>query len=315
MSFITWDRVSNKIFEAGIDRGVLYLGLDSRGIPWNGLSSIQEEFSDESESVLYLDGVKRSDISKPQDFKATITAYTYPDEFIEYQGLETLGASQIDVVSQNPKPFGLSYRTMIGNDLDGFTYGYRIHILYNLIAIMNEIDYETYSSQTNIVNFSWTLSGVPENVDGYHPTLHAIIDSRFVAPDLLAYLETILYGPDYELILPAEIYPETRTPTEGITVADQADYISDPDDTLLPALVAPYYGISPVASLPPLNDLVTVALNFNSTGVIPNPVTGLGTLVSGYGDLTPIKTDGIFYRLPTSRLVPGINDQFYTFED
>lgn len=196
MTDIIWDEIEKRLYEIGIDHGVLYL-VDSVGIPWNGLVSIEEIF-DEVKFTTYLDGVKVFDIYSSGDFQATLKAFTYPDEFLIYQGVETFDNSGLTVTGQDALTFNLSYRTLVGNDVSGTEYGYQIHLLYNLMAVAQDIDYNTHSLSPDISDFSWNIIGTPERVDQFQPTAHVIINSQYISiiPYLLVWLEDILYGTD-----------------------------------------------------------------------------------------------------------------------
>ncbi len=194
MSKLVWDEIEKRYFETGLDQGVLYLS-DGVGVSWNGLISIEESL-EETDVTLYLDGVKLDRIGKEGEFKATLVAFTYPDEFLPYQGLENFDDSGMLLTGQKPLSFNLSYRTLVGNDTLSTDYGYQIHILYNLTASLQDHNYETYSSQPNALNFTWSLTGTPSVVDGFTPTAHVIIDSRFIDETILLFIEDTLYGVD-----------------------------------------------------------------------------------------------------------------------
>lgn len=188
---IVWDDPSDRVYETGLDKGVLYLP-DGSAVPWNGLTAVIEKFDRES-SPVYYDGMKINDLVVLGDFSATMKAVTYPDEFIELEGM---GKPRRGLFygDQPPQSFGLCYRTQIGNAVDGDTAGYKIHILYNITAIPNDKTYATLSSEPSLVEFEWELTAVPEEVPGYRPTAHLVIDSRDLDPWLLEELEEMLYG-------------------------------------------------------------------------------------------------------------------------
>lgn len=191
MPAIVWDKVGDRTYETGLDRGVLYLP-DGSAVPWNGLTSIIESFDKES-SPVYYDGMKINDLVTLGDFAATMRAVTYPDEFIELEGMDQM-RNGVFAADQKPKPFGLCYRTQIGNDLEGDVSGYKIHILYNVTAIPSDKTYATISKEPSLVEFEWSITAVPENVPGMRPTAHYVINSLDVDPWLLEDLERILYG-------------------------------------------------------------------------------------------------------------------------
>lgn len=201
MSLI-WDEVGSRTYESGVDRGVLYLP-DGSAIPWNGLTSVVEH-SGKEDSPIYFDGMKINVLVSSGDFSASMTAITYPDEFSEIEGLGFITPG-VFYANQTPKSFGLSYRTMIGNDVEGDSAGYKIHVLYNVIAVPSDKSYSTMSAESTPSQFEWEISAVPEEISGFRPTAHIIIDSREVHPILLEELETILYSTETPLIPMAEL--------------------------------------------------------------------------------------------------------------
>lgn len=194
MSVLTWDTVGARVYETGLDRGVLYLS-DGSAVPWNGLTSIDEKFDKDVESV-YYDGTKITDLVSLGDFSATLKAITYPDEFVELDGYGFLRQGMY-VGNQLPQTFSLSYRTQIGNDVDGNAAGYKIHIVYNLTAIPNDRSYNTISDDVGVVEFEWDISSVPQDVPGFRPTAHIIFNTLDLEPDLLTYIEEKLYGSEH----------------------------------------------------------------------------------------------------------------------
>lgn len=191
MAILKWDKVGERIYETGLDKGVLYLPNGS-AVPWNGLTSVIEKFDKES-SPVYYDGMKINELVVLGSFSATMKAITYPDEFLEVSGLGQV-KSGIFFADQMPNFFGLCYRTQVGNDVEGEISGHKIHILYNLVAIPNQLTYETTSNDPKLLEFEWEIIAVPEEIPGFHPTAHIIIDTRTVDSTLMKELEDLLYG-------------------------------------------------------------------------------------------------------------------------
>lgn len=191
MATLTWDDVGERVYETGLDRGVLYLA-DGSAVSWNGLTSIIENYHVET-SPVYYDGMKITDLVSFGDFSATMKALTYPDEFIEIEGYSYMKRG-ILLGQQAPKTFGLCYRTQIGNDVQGDNAGYKIHILYNVTAVPSDRTYASLGADLSVVEFEWEIVAVPEEVPGFHPTAHIVINSNDVHPWLLQELEEKLYG-------------------------------------------------------------------------------------------------------------------------
>jgi hypothetical protein len=192
MTKIIWDAVSERIYQVGVDRGVLYLH-DGTVAPWNGLIDIEESSAQELKSF-YLDGVKYLENLSPGDFIGKLQAFTYPDEFDLVNGIANV-APGLAYYEQPPKSFNLSYRTLIGNDIEGTDFGYKIHILYNILAKQEASTFPTLSeSNVQPVQFTWSLSGTPPKINKLRPTVHVSIDSRTTPPEILDLIENILYG-------------------------------------------------------------------------------------------------------------------------
>lgn len=292
MTKLIWDQVSERLYETGLDRGVLYLS-DGSGIPWNGLTSIEEDMGDDTTTPMYYDGVKYLDNPSIGDFAATLTALTYPTEFLAYEGVVNLGNGTY-VDDQSSKPFGLSYRTKVGNAVVGSELGYKIHILYNLTATPGPMTRQTIDSRATPLLFSWKLSGIPEYAPYARPTAHVILDSRFLSSSMLAALEDMLYGKnvtdepsvdgDLDLL---DILDGGSATSSGTGVVD--------GDLVTTSPAAP-------ATLPTLAELIDFISFWNPKRIIPQSVTGLADLVDGTGDLTETHIEGLFTALPTNRL-------------
>ena len=192
MAVIAWDTPGTRVYETGIDRGVLFLpsGL---AVPWNGLTAVTEEFGQDS-SPVYFDGMKVQDQIKLSDFSATIRAITYPDEFMPLEGY-AWPRDGVFIADQPHKTFNLVYRTLINNDLEGPD-GYKINMVYNLTAVPKDVDHETITDELDFAEFEWHVTAVPEELEYYRPTSHIIVDSRNLEPTILGLLEDMLYGTD-----------------------------------------------------------------------------------------------------------------------
>lgn len=211
MSKIVWDAIGEHTFETGVRNGVLYLkdaeGAYSNGVAWNGLTSVSESPEGAEPTDLYADDIKYLTLMSAENFKATIEAYTYPVEFEECDGSATI-AKGVVIGQQSRKPFGLCYRTAIGNDTDGNEHGYKLHIVYGCQASPSEKQYSTINDSPEAITFSWEVSTTPVNVTGKKPTATLIIDSTKTDKAKLTALEAILYGSEQtepRLPLPDEI--------------------------------------------------------------------------------------------------------------
>ncbi|HMT68916.1 MAG TPA: hypothetical protein PKD16_02075 [Saprospiraceae bacterium] len=203
MSRLEWNEVGKRFFETGVSHGVLY-PRSGPGVAWSGITAVNEAISGGEVQSLYFDGVKYLDIVANEDFQATLEAFNSPKEFAACDGSKTLSPG-LFATQQPRKTFGLSYRTLIGNDLDGLDYGYKLHIVYNCVASPAGRTNQTVAGNPTPGVRSWTLNAVPPEASTYKPTAHFVIDSTQVNRFMLEDLETYLYGRDgFEPALPSQ---------------------------------------------------------------------------------------------------------------
>lgn len=211
MAELQWDLTGERQFETGVDHGVLYLpdgtGAYSLGVAWNGLVSVTESPSGAESNKQYADNRVYLNLMSAEEFGATIEAFMYPEEFEQCDGTANpkIGVS---VGQQARKAFGLSYRTKLGNDVDGNNHGYKLHLVYGALAAPSEKAYTTVNESPEPITFSWELTTTPVEVSGLEPTAIMTINSTKVDAASLASLEDLLYGTESgeaELPLPDDV--------------------------------------------------------------------------------------------------------------
>ena len=214
---LAWDETGKKLYETGVEKGVLYPinseGVYTPGVAWNGLTSITESPSGAEATALYADDIKYLNLYSAEEFGATIEAYTYPDEFAICDGSAEL-ATGVIVGQQARKVFGLCYKTLEGNDVDGQDHGYKLHLIYGAMCSPSQKQYQTVNDSPSAITFSWEVKTTPVNVSGLKPTASIIIDSTKADETKLGKLEKILYG----------FNPEAYDSTKTYAVGDYCTY-------------------------------------------------------------------------------------------
>lgn len=212
MTRLTWDNTGERLYETGVDHGVLYIpdsgGDYDNGVSWNGLTTVTESPSGAESNAIYADNIKYLNLISYEEFGATIEAYTYPVEFGQFDGTVSPTPGLL-VGQQRRRSFGLSYRTRVGNDVDGSDWGYKLHLIYNATAAPSEKAYATINDSPEAITFSWELTTTPVPAGGsLKPTALITVDSTKVDNAALGDLEDVLYGTDGvdpRLPLPEEV--------------------------------------------------------------------------------------------------------------
>lgn len=199
MTKLQWDQQGERFYETGTKRGVLYPKSKTgssyeTGVAWNGLTAISESPSGAEETKIWADDIKYLSLYSAEEFGATIEAYTYPDEWEECDGSAAL-ADGIYIGQQARRGFGLCYRTVIGNDQQGESYGYKLHFIYNAMASPSEKSYATINDSPEAITFSWEITTTPVSFgENLKPSATLIIDSTKIDKDILAQIEDKAYG-------------------------------------------------------------------------------------------------------------------------
>lgn len=223
MAKLKWDETGKRLYETGTKMGVLYPqnedGTYPKGVAWNGLMSVTESPSGAEASALYADDAKYLELYSNEEFGFTIGAYTYPDEFAECDGSAEL-APGVGIGQQPRKAFGLSYRTIIGNDTKGSDYGYKLHLVYGAKASPSERSYASVNDSPEALELSWECTTTPVPVTGHKPSAHIEIDSTKIDEKKLTKIEEMLYGKDGET--GTAIEPKLPLPDEIIQILTAA---------------------------------------------------------------------------------------------
>ena len=223
MSRLTWDDTGKRLYETGTKMGVLYPqsedGTYPKGVAWNGLMSVSESPSGAEASPLYANDAKYLELYSNEEFGFTIGAHTYPEEFAACDGSAELESKSGVYVGQQPrKAFGLTYRTVVGNDVKGSDYGYKLHLVYGAKASPSEKGYSSINDSPEAVEFSWECTTTPINIEGFKPAAHIEIDSTKIAPEKLKKIEDALYGTNAGSGSGSGTEPKLLLPNEIITI-------------------------------------------------------------------------------------------------
>lgn len=212
MSRLAWDATGNRKYETGVDHGVLWVfdptkETYGKGVAWDGLTAVTESPSGGEETAVYADNIKYLSMMSAEEFGATIEAYSSPEEFDTCDGTEEI-APGVTITQQERSMFAFSYRSIVGNDTKGNSYGYKLHIIYGAKASPSERAHNTLNDSPEASALSWEVKTTPISVEGMKPTAHLEIDSVKVGSDKMAKIEAKLYGDadgESTLLTPAEI--------------------------------------------------------------------------------------------------------------
>lgn len=201
MAKLVFDKTGEKTYETGVSNCVLYVRKDAtsynNGVAWNGLTALNESPSGAESSPVYADNIKYLNLTSAEEFKATLEAYTYPEEFEICDGSAEV-ATGVTIGQQDRKQFALCYKTKVGNDVEGTEHGYKLHFIYNCQAAPASKDYQTINGDPEAMTFSWEISTTPVSVAGHKPTATLVVDSRKVDSTKLKKLEDKIYGTEVD---------------------------------------------------------------------------------------------------------------------
>jgi hypothetical protein len=289
MTALQWDLAGQRLYETGVDHGVLYIpnvsGVYDTGYAWNGLTTVTESPSGAEPSAQYADNIKYLNLISTEEFGGTIEAFTYPDEFGQCDGSAEPQAG-VMVGQQGRKAFGLAYRTRMGNDIDGTDHGYKLHLVYGCQAAPSEKAYATINDSPEAISFSWEFTTTPVAVTGLKPSALLTIDSTEVDAGDLSTLEDILYGTegvDPRLPLPNEVislFAGAITEVR-LTGANAPTYNAGTHVVTIPTVVGMNFLINGVEATPGAQPALTVG----QTAVVeavPDP----GYVITGDDDWT-----------------------------
>lgn len=277
MAKIVWDQVGERVYETGVDHGVLYLpdnnGNYPMGVAWNGLTSVSEAPTGAESNKQYADNMAYLNLLSVEEFAATLECFTMPKEFEQFDGLG-IPTPGVTVGQQVRKPFGLSYRTKKGNDVVGDKFGEKIHLVYGCLAAPSEKAFATVNDSPEPITFSYALTTTPVPVPNLDPTASLVVDSTEVDPDVYAAFKTIIYGTtgvDPRLPLPAEVIAMFAS---GVTVVTPTIPTQSGDDVTIPTVVGVTYKINgvEVTGVVTITEDVIVTAEPNTGYVFPDGV-------------------------------------------
>lgn len=263
MPRLNWGAVGKRYFETGVDRGVLFVG-DNSGVAWTGLTSVSESPTGGEAKPYYMDGIKFMNIAASEEFEATIEAFHRPIEFAPCDGV-SIPQNGLLITQQPRKPFGFSYRTLLGNDVDGPDHAYKIHLVYNALAAPSQRNNNSIGESVDPAKYTWQVTTLPPQMSGFKPTAHLVVDSRTTPDFILHHIERVLYGSeeaDSRLIGAQELIDLFNDPTE----IRLAEYLVDDFDTQNLSL---WRGWSDKDDQEPLIQIVDGSVEFHSTGQYP----------------------------------------------
>lgn len=289
MTALTWDGTGERLYETGVDHGVLYTrdgsGDYTNGYAWNGLTNVSEAPSGAEATKLYADNIPYLNLISQELFGATVEAYTYPDEFAVLDG-SLVPTPGLSIGQQARGTFGLSYRTRVGDDLVGDALGYKIHLIYGATAAPSEKAYATVNDTPEAITFSWELSTIPIAVTATpnaRPTASIVIDSTKVDETKLADLLVILYGD-------GDTDPRLPLPDEVIGLIEDAAAVAATP-------TAPTYNSGThVVTIP-----TTTGITYREDSVTGDPLTAGAQPALGVGEtLKVVATWNAGYKRPTT---------------
>jgi hypothetical protein len=298
MAALAWDVAGTRTYETGVDKGVLYLSTNDNGVydngySWSGLTTVTESPDGADATPQYADNIQYLNLVAAETFGGTIEAFTYPDQFAQCDGT-AVPTPGLTIGQQARKPFGLTFRTKVGNDQNPDA-GYKLHLIYGANAQPAERANATVNDSPEALAFSWDFTTTPVavttvvNGKTLRPTSVLTIDSTKVNATNLAALELALYGA-------AGANPRLPLPDEVIGMFAGSITVATPTQ---PAFVAS----TGVITIPTITGVVYRRADTNAvvTGTVTIATSGASLIIysvpaAGYTFSTNVDTDWMFTR-------------------
>lgn len=199
MAKLVFDELGKRFYETGVSNAVLFPQADDgtypKGVAWNGITAANESPSGAESNDQYADNMVYLSLTGAEKFEGTIEAFSSPAEFDECDGMKELSKG-LTVHQQTRKPFGFAYKSILGNDIKGNDYGYKLHIWYGCKAAPSERAHSTVNDSPEPQNPSWSITSTPVPIPGKKPASVLTITSTEVDPEKLAKIEEAIYGSD-----------------------------------------------------------------------------------------------------------------------
>ena len=197
-----WDQTGARKYETGVDQAVLFVmddaGVYGKGEAWNGLISVNEKPSGGEATAKYANNKKYLNLVAAEQFGCTIEAFTYPDGWEQCDGIAEL-ANGITIGQQRRHTFALCYRTLVGNDVEGDSFGAKYHFMWGGLAKPSEKPHTTVNESPEAATMSWEVTTTAIDVEGFKPTASLTVDTTTLTEAQLAKLPDLLdlvYGTD-----------------------------------------------------------------------------------------------------------------------
>ena len=270
MAVLTWDQSGERLYETGVDRGVLYIptnGVYNTGVAWNGLTAVTESPTGAEATPMYADNIKYLNLLSVEEFGGTIEAMTYPDEFAQCDGTASPEVG-VYISQQTRSLFGLSYRSRLGNDISATDYGYKLHLVYGALAAPSERAYNTINDTPEAITFSWSFTTTPVSVTGYKNTALVTIDSSMVPSANLTAIENLLYG--------------TAGTSARLPLPDEVIGLVDGAITVVTATTPTFVSNTGVITIPTITGVVYRRTDTNAivTNTVTIPTVGASLTIS-----------------------------------
>ena len=199
MAKLVFDELGKRFYETGVSNAVLFVQADNgtypTGVAWNGITAANESPSGAESNDQYADNIKYLSLTGAEKFEGTIEAFSSPKEFDECDGMATI-AKGVTAHQQDRKSFGFAFKSILGNDVKGNGYGYKLHLWYGCKAAPSERSHATVNDSPEPQNPSWSITSTPVPIPGHKPASVLTITSTEVDASKLAKIEEAIYGSD-----------------------------------------------------------------------------------------------------------------------
>jgi len=192
MTKLTWDDLSERTYNYGVSKVVLYSSDGVSFAKWPGVTSIKETVSGSDFESDFFDGHKFYNYPSTGSYEADVSAFSFPKQFLRALGVKETRPGFF-LTNQDKEIFHMVYQTETSYG------GYKIHLVSNIVSTRSSSENKTLNDSVEPETFTFKFSAIPvKPTENLAPYSKVVVDSEKVDPSKLSLIENYIYGTESE---------------------------------------------------------------------------------------------------------------------